>query len=319
VQRFGQLSALIQFLVGATLGFGMDFWSAFWALTLGSVILEIVAIAIGVIGMREGLSTTLRQRRPRDGAVSTPDPAVTALARSVDRATRSVEKVETALVEQRETVAGLAEQATADHDRLMEVASTVAEMAPAVAEQTRVIEQILPVVASLSQKVAAIKPQREPAAKPFSWMLATEPGPAQEALNDLVKWHEGVYLAYPGVSLPACWGFHPDVVEELLALRRAHCDAYQGEKASGVAALDWHSKHRPGVVQRISAAHGTCTLTQHEPGGKAAKPAPTVPLAGHTDVIAGNWAVEHETPQPNQQQLDEAKQVQETRLQGSRR
>lgn len=62
VQRFGQLSALIQFLVGATLGFGMDFWTAFWALTLGSVILEIVAIAIGVIGMREGLSTTLVAR-----------------------------------------------------------------------------------------------------------------------------------------------------------------------------------------------------------------------------------------------------------------
>ena len=41
-QRFGQISALSQFLLGATLGFGMDFWSAFWALTLGAVILELV-------------------------------------------------------------------------------------------------------------------------------------------------------------------------------------------------------------------------------------------------------------------------------------
>ncbi|MEU3980446.1 cytosine permease [Streptomyces sp. NPDC026672] len=62
VQRFGQLSALIQFLVGATLGFGMDFWHAFWALTLGSVILELVAIGVGVIGVREGLSTTVLVR-----------------------------------------------------------------------------------------------------------------------------------------------------------------------------------------------------------------------------------------------------------------
>ncbi|MBX6354005.1 MAG: cytosine permease [Thermoflavifilum sp.] len=57
--RFGQLSALSQFLLGATLGFGMTFWNAFWALTLGAVILEVLSIFIGIAGMREGLSTTL--------------------------------------------------------------------------------------------------------------------------------------------------------------------------------------------------------------------------------------------------------------------
>jgi cytosine permease len=62
VQRFGQMSALSQFLLGATLGFGMRFWSAFWALTLGAVILEIVAIFVGVIGMREGMQTSLIAR-----------------------------------------------------------------------------------------------------------------------------------------------------------------------------------------------------------------------------------------------------------------
>ncbi len=62
VQRFGQLSALSQFLLGATLGFGMSFWSAFWALTLGAVILEIVSIIIGIAGQREGMSTSLLSR-----------------------------------------------------------------------------------------------------------------------------------------------------------------------------------------------------------------------------------------------------------------
>lgn len=62
VQRFGQISALSQFLLGATLGFGMTFWNAFWAITLGAVILEVVAIALGVIGMREGLSTSTLAR-----------------------------------------------------------------------------------------------------------------------------------------------------------------------------------------------------------------------------------------------------------------
>jgi cytosine permease len=62
VQRFGQLSALSQFLLGATLGFGMTFWSAFLALTLGAVFLEVVAIFTGIAGMREGLSTPLLAR-----------------------------------------------------------------------------------------------------------------------------------------------------------------------------------------------------------------------------------------------------------------
>ncbi|MEV0618849.1 cytosine permease [Nonomuraea sp. NPDC050404] len=62
VQRFGQVSALSQFLLGATLGFGMGFWEAFLALTLGAVILEVVAVFVGVIGMREGLSTSMLAR-----------------------------------------------------------------------------------------------------------------------------------------------------------------------------------------------------------------------------------------------------------------
>jgi len=62
LQRYGQLSALSQFLLGATLGFGMDFWTAFWALTLGAVILEVVAVFTGIAGQREGLSTSMLTR-----------------------------------------------------------------------------------------------------------------------------------------------------------------------------------------------------------------------------------------------------------------
>lgn len=62
VQRFGQISALTQFLLGATLGFGMTFWDAFLALTLGAVILEFVAILVGIIGVREGLPLSVLAR-----------------------------------------------------------------------------------------------------------------------------------------------------------------------------------------------------------------------------------------------------------------
>jgi len=62
IQRFGQLSDLTVFLLGATLGAGMGFWGAFWSLTLGSVILEVVAIFAGIAGVREGLSTSVLAR-----------------------------------------------------------------------------------------------------------------------------------------------------------------------------------------------------------------------------------------------------------------
>lgn len=61
-QRFGQLSALSQFLLGATLGMGMTFWGSVLAITLGAVVLEIVAIFVGIAGMREGLSTSILAR-----------------------------------------------------------------------------------------------------------------------------------------------------------------------------------------------------------------------------------------------------------------
>lgn len=62
LQRYGQLSALSQFLLGATLGFAMDFWMAFLALTLGAVILEVVSIFTGIAGQREGLTTSVLTR-----------------------------------------------------------------------------------------------------------------------------------------------------------------------------------------------------------------------------------------------------------------
>ncbi|WP_394613355.1 purine-cytosine permease family protein [Lentzea sp. JNUCC 0626] len=61
-QRFGQTTALSQLLLGATLGFGMSFWDAVLALTIGAVLLSVVAVGVGVVGQREGLSTALLSR-----------------------------------------------------------------------------------------------------------------------------------------------------------------------------------------------------------------------------------------------------------------
>lgn len=62
VQRFGQVSSFQQFIVGAVLGFGMTFADAVLAITIGSVLLEVITVLLGIAGVREGLSTSVLAR-----------------------------------------------------------------------------------------------------------------------------------------------------------------------------------------------------------------------------------------------------------------
>ncbi|MFH8792894.1 purine-cytosine permease family protein [Streptomyces sp. NPDC017941] len=62
VQRFGQVSSFQQFLVGAVLGFGMSFRDAVIAITVGSVMLEVITILLGIAGVREGVSVSVLAR-----------------------------------------------------------------------------------------------------------------------------------------------------------------------------------------------------------------------------------------------------------------
>ncbi|PGL73141.1 cytosine permease [Bacillus sp. AFS055030] len=60
--RVGALATLSQFMLGASLGYGMTFWQAFWATMFGSILLQIVSFLLGYAGAREGLSTSLLSR-----------------------------------------------------------------------------------------------------------------------------------------------------------------------------------------------------------------------------------------------------------------
>ncbi|TCV95446.1 cytosine permease [Biostraticola tofi] len=60
--RIGTMTALGQFMLGATLGHSMTFSQAIWATFLGSMLLEFISLGIGIAAAREGLSTTLLAR-----------------------------------------------------------------------------------------------------------------------------------------------------------------------------------------------------------------------------------------------------------------
>src|SRR5699024_2006257 len=62
LQWLAQSGSLSQFVLGATIGLGLRFWDAFWAFTLGAVVLEVVIFLIGFAGQREGLSMTMLTR-----------------------------------------------------------------------------------------------------------------------------------------------------------------------------------------------------------------------------------------------------------------
>lgn len=62
VQRFGQISALAQFLVGATLGYSLSFGEAALSILIGTLILETIVCLIGIIGQRQGLNSSILVR-----------------------------------------------------------------------------------------------------------------------------------------------------------------------------------------------------------------------------------------------------------------
>ena len=124
-------------------------------------------------------------------------------------------------------------------------------------------------------------------------------------LAELAAWLELVYLRYPDAAqgLPECWCWHPDVVEELLWLMHAWLAAYQGKAASVGLVADWHDRYRPGVVRRVRAAAGSCSIEAHQTReGWTRYPAgpPVVPGVEALPAIARWWGLgRHEdAPEP---------------------
>lgn len=216
--------------------------------------------------------------------------------------------------------------------------------AAAVAGLAREVEQVRLAVAKLDQlpsrveelarlmarlaETAAAQARRELPAVPL-W-LALEPDQHDadcgqvEAdvvleLTGLTVWMGGVYLRYADAArtLPACWLWHVEVIEELLWLRAAWYAAYTGETASVTAVGDWHDRQRPGVVRRIREYAGVCSVENHQTPVRA----PAVPLGSAAAGIARWWASHRDAlaPVPTPDQVSEAADYAQLRSRGGSR
>jgi hypothetical protein len=147
------------------------------------------------------------------------------------------------------------------------------------------------------------KDQAEPVR---SWLTLPEDQAAVEAvLAELLPWMQLVYLQYGDAqaTLPPCWLWHPEIVEELVWLMDAWTFAFQGPEASNKLVGDWHDRQRPGVMRRVGLYATGCDLSTHLTD--AGQPAVTVPLAADADPFVTWWASDrdHTGPTPTPEQI----------------
>lgn len=207
------------------------------------------------------------------------------------------------------------------HPHLKALGREVERTGRRVGELDSLVRTLAATVARLSEHLGAEPPEpgepgdnagegREGGPGVRAWLLAEDPAQTEADLTDLIVWLDRVYLAYPGVSLPSCWLWHPDVVEELWWLRRAHADAYHPKTGTALRAGDWHDRQRPNVARRVRSAVNACELSEHSPGKPQAHPAARTPLVAAAVTIAA-WVAAGRpdpAPEPTPAQLDEAEQ-----------
>jgi hypothetical protein len=211
------------------------------------------------------------------------DERVVALSRELDRTRREVKA-------SREETAAATREVEKLGSQFRELAGSFAELAHLVADS------------------GALDPVASRA-----WLQVSDPDDAREILAILVPWVEVVYLRYPGAALPACWAWHPWVIEELWWLRGAHVEAYSSKRPAWGKAGDWHDRQRPGVVRRIKEELGTCALELHQPGGSEEPRAFAAPLARHLEQIADAWTSTGLPAEPTPEQVEEAKEYEAAR------
>ena len=130
-----------------------------------------------------------------------------------------------------------------------------------------------------------------------SWLLAVDPDHARGDLLDLAVWLTDVWLRYDDAVLPACWAWHPGLIEDLRSLRVAHAAAYHPRTGTAQLTADWHDRLRPHALTRIAQTYGRCTLANHA-APRTAHPATATGLTVGLSAISDAWIARRSAPTP---------------------
>lgn len=126
---------------------------------------------------------------------------------------------------------------------------------PTLHELAQRVDELLAQVADMTTAWEQLGRALTAPASSGAWLELDDVDQARDLLDDLTAWTGRVLTTYAD-ELPVCWAEHPAAVEELLALRRAHGEAYSLRRGSGAAQVQWHQTYRPGVMARVSALLG---------------------------------------------------------------
>lgn len=199
-----------------------------------------------------------------------------------------------------------------DTDRAMAVARALEKLQR---RQTVLEEHVTRLDSVIRDAVEAgnTSPDERPSG-PVSWLLLDDADRGLALMADLCDWVVRVYLRYERATLPSCWLWHPDVIEELLWLRHAHADAYHPKRGSWQRVADWHDRFRPKTAARITAAAGHCELSEHRTGSPKARPPVDIPLLTAANRMTEFWtrpdSATATRPQPTDIELHDAQQHQ---------
>ncbi len=93
---------------------------------------------------------------------------------------------------------------------------------------------------------------------------------AEQMLRDLVGWVDTILVRHAAAreSLPECWIYHGEVVEDLLWLRATWMTAHRNPAAQPHHAADFHERWLPAVMARYKRQLGSggCNFDNHHDG-----------------------------------------------------
>jgi hypothetical protein len=132
-------------------------------------------------------------------------------------------------------------------------------------ELRRQVAALAALVASLAEREEALTR----GARAIWWPDQPVGDERTKELRSLGAWVDEVLItrhgeAYRGIQ--SCWYRHPDVLDELTALRAAWYGAYCDSSSLVTAAIEWHDRWLPGCLARCKAAikARACDKNGHE-------------------------------------------------------